>query len=77
MTSSFCFQALDQERWQWILNFLTRGSQSLQHYDEYKNADPGGIGWALDRQVFKWEVPFHDGAIEILQILAIIVLRLM
>ena len=36
VTSSFCFQALDQERWQWILNFLIRGSQSLQHYDEYK-----------------------------------------
>lgn len=35
-----------------------------KHYDEYKNADPGGIGWALDRQVFKWEVPFHDGAIK-------------
>ena len=34
-----------------------------KHYDEYKDADPGGIGWALDRQVFKWEVPFHDGAI--------------
>ncbi|MDG1652565.1 MAG: ligase-associated DNA damage response DEXH box helicase [Flavobacteriaceae bacterium] len=36
VTSSFCFQALDQERWRWILNFLIRGSQSLQHYDEYK-----------------------------------------
>ena len=36
VTSSFFFQALDQERWQWILNFLIRGSQSLQHYDEYK-----------------------------------------
>jgi ATP-dependent Lhr-like helicase len=36
VTSSFCFQALDQERWHWILNFLIRGSQSLQHYDEYK-----------------------------------------
>ena len=34
-----------------------------KHYDEYKDADPGGIGWALDRQVLKWEVPFHDGAI--------------
>ncbi len=33
------------------------------HYDEYKDADPGAIGWALDRQIFKWEVPFHAGAI--------------
>jgi ATP-dependent Lhr-like helicase len=36
VTSSFCFQTLDQERWQWILNFLIRGSQSLEQYDEYK-----------------------------------------
>ena len=33
------------------------------HYDEYKDADPGGIGWALERQIFKWAVPFHPGAI--------------
>ena len=44
VTSSFCFQALDQERWQWILNFLMRGSQSLQQYDEYKKLIPDENG---------------------------------
>lgn len=44
VTSSFCFQTLDQERWQWILNFLIRGSQSLQHYDEYKKLIPDKNG---------------------------------
>ncbi|MDA9015921.1 ligase-associated DNA damage response DEXH box helicase [Flavobacteriaceae bacterium] len=38
--ATFCFQTLDKERWQWILNFLIRGSQSLQHYDEYKKLIP-------------------------------------
>ncbi len=33
------------------------------HYDEFKNADPGSIGWAMDLQAFKWVVPFHDGAV--------------
>ena len=33
------------------------------HYDEYKNADPGSIGWAIDRQNFQWVVPFHEGAV--------------
>ena len=33
------------------------------HYDEYKDADPGAIGWAMDRQLFDWVVPFHDGAV--------------
>ena len=34
--NTFCFQTLDEERWQWLLNFLVKGSQSLEHYDEYK-----------------------------------------
>ena len=33
------------------------------HYDEYKNADPGSIGWAMGRQNFQWVVPFHQGAV--------------
>jgi ATP-dependent Lhr-like helicase len=44
VTSSYCFQAMDQERWQWILNFLIRGSQSLQQYDEYKKLIPDENG---------------------------------
>ena len=35
-----------------------------QGYDDYKEADPGSVGWALDRQRFQWVVPFHPGAIE-------------
>lgn len=34
--STFCYQDMDRESWQWILNFITQGSQSLQAYDEYK-----------------------------------------
>ncbi len=34
-----------------------------RHYDEFKNADPGAIGWAMDRQQFEWVVPFHAGAV--------------
>jgi uncharacterized protein len=33
------------------------------HYDEYKNADPGAIGWAVDRQIFDWVVPYHAGSV--------------
>ena len=38
-----------------------------QHYDDYKDADPGAIGWALERQVFNWVVPFHAGSIRYLR----------
>jgi TRAP transporter TAXI family solute receptor len=34
-----------------------------EHYGDYKDADPGAIGWALDRQILQWVVPFHAGAV--------------
>jgi len=34
--STFCYRDMDRESWQWILNFIVQGSQSLQAYDEYK-----------------------------------------
>jgi ATP-dependent Lhr-like helicase len=37
--NTFCFQGITEEQWQWILNFLVLGSQSLQSYDEYKKVE--------------------------------------
>ncbi|MAP55813.1 ligase-associated DNA damage response DEXH box helicase [Altibacter sp.] len=34
--TTFCFQGITDEQWQWCLNFITMGSQSLQAYDEYR-----------------------------------------
>ena len=34
-----------------------------EHFDDYKNADPGGIGWAIERQIFQWVVPYHRGSV--------------
>jgi len=34
-----------------------------ENYDHFRDADPGSIGWAVDRQVFDWVVPYHDGAV--------------
>src|SRR5690606_40379323 len=34
--STFCYQMMTREEWQWLLNFIVHGSQSLQAYDEYK-----------------------------------------
>ncbi len=41
---TFCFQAVTGEQWQWLLNFLVLGSQSLKSYDEYKKVDVGEDG---------------------------------
>ena len=37
--STFCFQAMTEDDWRWLLNFITKGSQSLQAYDEYKKVE--------------------------------------
>ncbi len=33
-------------------------------YDQYKDAMPALKGWALDRQSFKWAVPYHESAVK-------------
>ncbi|MGW9684961.1 ligase-associated DNA damage response DEXH box helicase [Flagellimonas sp. 2504JD1-5] len=37
--NTFCYQTLTEETWQWLLNFLVMGSQSLKTYDEYKKVE--------------------------------------
>ena len=37
--STFCFQALTQEQWEWCLDFITTGGESLKTYDEYKKVE--------------------------------------
>ncbi|TRZ46312.1 ligase-associated DNA damage response DEXH box helicase [Robertkochia solimangrovi] len=32
---TYCYRDLTDDEWQWILNFITLGSQSLRSYDEY------------------------------------------
>jgi ATP-dependent Lhr-like helicase len=36
---TFCYQAMTREQWEWLLNFLVLGSQSLKSYDEYKKIE--------------------------------------
>ena len=37
--STFCYQAMNRQEWEWLLNFIVLGSQSLQSYDEYKKVE--------------------------------------
>ena len=47
--NTFCFQGITDEQWNWCLNFITLGSQSLQAYDEYKKVE------VTDEGIFKVE----------------------
>jgi len=44
-----------------LVTALTRAMH--EGYALYKDADPGSIGWQIDRQQFQWLVPYHPGAI--------------
>lgn len=37
--STFGFQGITDDQWKWLLNFITKGSQSLQAYDEFKKVE--------------------------------------
>lgn len=39
IASTFCFQALTEENFQWLCNYLVMGAQSLQAYDDYKKVE--------------------------------------
>lgn len=42
---TFCYHALGRDQWDWLINFLVLGSQSLRSYDEYKKIEvmEGGL----------------------------------
>lgn len=35
----------------------------VAHYDDYKDAAKGALGWSIDSQNMQWAMPYHDGAI--------------
>ncbi|HET8804604.1 MAG TPA: ligase-associated DNA damage response DEXH box helicase, partial [Aequorivita sp.] len=51
--NTFCYQGITEEQWNWCLNFITLGSQSLQAYDEYQKVEvtPDGLFKVESRQI--------------------------
>lgn len=39
VNSTFCYEDLTEVDWNWLLNFLIQGSQSLRNYDDYKKME--------------------------------------
>ncbi|MBE8728319.1 ligase-associated DNA damage response DEXH box helicase [Flavobacterium hungaricum] len=39
ISKTFSYQTISKENWNWILNFITNGSQSLHAYDEFKKVE--------------------------------------
>lgn len=37
--SSFSFESMGEEEWRWVLDFIVRGGQSLDNYEEFKKVE--------------------------------------
>jgi uncharacterized protein len=48
-----------------LVESMTRAMIEL--YPAYKDAAPGADGWALENQQLDWIVPFHEGAVRVLE----------
>lgn len=49
---TFCFQSITDEEWQWALNFVTTGGESLTAYDEYRKVTiTDGVYHVSDRRI--------------------------
>lgn len=52
MKTTFAYQTLNQKEWNWILNFITTGGQSLTAYDEYsKVVNEDGLYKVVDKKI--------------------------
>lgn len=51
--STFSFSSISEEEWQWVLNFIVLGGQSLNNYDDFKKViiDENGIYRVVDRKI--------------------------
>ncbi len=48
-----------------LVHAMTKAMVDL--YPDYKDGAPGADGWALDRQIFDWVVPYHEAAVRVFQ----------
>jgi len=50
---TFSFNSITDEEWGWVLNFITKGSQSLHAYDEFRKVivDENGVFRVLSRRI--------------------------
>jgi ATP-dependent helicase Lhr and Lhr-like helicase len=51
--STFSYNSISDEEWEWILNFITTGGDSLQAYDEYRKViiEKDGLFKVEDRRI--------------------------
>ena len=50
--STFCYQSISDDEWQWALGFITTGGESLTAYDEYRKVEvEQGVFQVTDRRI--------------------------
>jgi ATP-dependent Lhr-like helicase len=51
--STYCFNSITEEEWDWVLHFITQGGKSLYAYDEFKKVerDADGLYRVLNKRI--------------------------
>lgn len=62
--STFCYQGMTEAEWQWVLNFIVQGSQSLEAYDEFRKVEimPDGL-YRINRRLIAMHHRMQIGTI--------------
>ena len=48
--NTHCYQSLNEDEWRWILQFLLRGGQALEAYDQYQKVVKDGNMYRVENQ---------------------------
>ena len=52
ITSTYCFQFMTHDEWNWMLGYITTGSPSLEVYDEFRKVEKeGGLYKVKERRI--------------------------
>lgn len=51
--STYCFNSITEEEWDWVMHFITQGGKSLYAYDEFKKVerDADGLYRVLNKRI--------------------------
>jgi ATP-dependent Lhr-like helicase len=60
---TFCYSAITEEDWQWVLSFLTTGGEALQSYDEFRKLEREGELYICRSRMIAMRHRLHIGVI--------------
>lgn len=63
LTNTHCYQNLSKEEWQWALEYITTGGNSLSQYDDYKKVEREGNFFQVKKRKVAYQHRLSIGTI--------------